>query len=402
MSVDLQQAAWPVLPPHPGPLGGVRVLDLSRVLAGPYAAMVLADLGADVIKVERPGAGDDTRSWGPPFHGPDATYFLAVNRNRRAVGVDLSTADGFAVVATLARAADVVLENFLPRHLRSLGLDALRDETAAAWVSIRGAGSDGPDGELPGYDVMAQARSGLMHVTGPADGEASKVGVAIADVVAGLHAAVAALAGVVARDRGSAAPRVEVPLLESTVAALVNQTTAALVGGADPVRMGVEHPSLVPYGPLPCADIPLVVGAGNDRQFASLAAVVGLPDDPRFVTNAGRVVHRRELRVLLVERLALKPAAEWAGLLAVAGVPSAPVQSVREALADPQVAGLLVETTHDGEPVTLVGSPYLVDGVRPAVRSGPPALGRDTDEVLSGLGLSGAEIDGLRTRGVVA
>jgi crotonobetainyl-CoA:carnitine CoA-transferase CaiB-like acyl-CoA transferase len=400
--VDLQRSAWPVLPPHPGPLGGVRVLDLSRVLAGPYAAMVLADLGADVIKVERPGAGDDTRSWGPPFHGPDATYFLSVNRNRRAVGIDISTPDGLAVIATLARAADVVLENFLPRHLRSLGLADLRSSVDATWVSIRGAGSDGPDGELPGYDVMAQARSGLMHVTGPADGEATKVGVAISDIVAGLHAAVGALAGVIASDRTGTAPRIEVPLLESTVAALVNQTAAALVGGADPVRMGVEHPSVVPYGPLPCADAPLVVGAGNDRQFASLAAVLGLADDPRFAANAGRVAHREELRALLVARLARKPAAEWAGLLAAAGVPSAPVQSVREALADPQVAGLLVETEHDGEPVTLVGSPYLLDGVRPVVRSGPPALGRDTDEVLTGLGLSAADVETLRTRGVVA
>jgi crotonobetainyl-CoA:carnitine CoA-transferase CaiB-like acyl-CoA transferase len=364
--------------------------------------MVLADLGADVIKVERPGAGDDTRRWGPPFHGPDATYFLAVNRNRRAIAVDIAAPDGMAVVRALALTADVVLENFLPRHLRSLGLDTLRSATDATWVSIRGAGSDGPDGELPGYDVMAQARSGLMHVTGPAGGEASKVGVAIADVVAGLHAAVAAVAGVAARARGGVAPHVEVPLLESTVAALVNQSSAALVGGADPTRMGVDHPSLFPYGPLPCADAPLVVGAGNDRQFASLAAVLGLAEDPRFATNAGRVQHRDELRALLVAHLATRTAAAWASALTEVGVPSAPVQSVREALADPQLAGLLATTTHDDEPITVVGSPYLVDGVRPAVRSGPPSLGRDTDEVLAGLGLGRSEIADLRSQGVVA
>ncbi len=394
---------WPDVSPHPGPLGGVRVLDLSRVLAGPYAAMVLADLGADVIKVERPGTGDDTRRWGPPFHGPDATYFLAINRNRRAIALELSTPDGLAIAAGLAAAADVVLENFLPRHLRSLHLDELRDRVPGTWVSIRGAGSDGPDGEQPGYDVMAQARSGLMHVTGPLGGEPTRVGVALGDVIAGLHAALAAAAGVAARARGRPAPKIEVPLLESTVAALVNQTSAVLVGGLDPTRMGNEHLSITPYGPLPCADVPLVVGAGNDRQFASLAAVLGLselPDDPRFATNAARVAHRAELHALLVGRLATRTAAEWARELAAAGVPSAPVQSVAAALADPQLARLVVETEHAGEPIRTVASPYLVDGVRPAVRSGPPVLGRDTDEVLHGLGLSDADVEDLRTRGV--
>lgn len=395
---------WPGGPVHDGPLGGVRVLDLTRVLAGPYAAMVLSDLGADVIKVERPGSGDDTRRWGPPFHGPDATYFLAVNRNRRALTLDLATPDGLAIVTALASAADVVLENFLPRHLRSLGLEPLRRSTSAAWVSIRGAGSDGPDGELPGYDVMAQARSGLMHVTGPAGGEAHRVGVALGDVIAGLHAAVAAAAGVAAMARGGRAPHVEVPLLESTVAAMVNQTSAALVGDLDPPRLGNDHLSITPYGPLPCADTMLVVGAGNDRQFASLAAVLGLPelaDDPRFAVNRARVEHREELRALLVARLAIRTAAEWSALLAAAGVPSAPVQTVATALAEPQLATMIQGTEHAGERIDLVGSPYLVDGAHPAIRSGPPTLGRDTDEVLRGVGLTDDLVADLRSIGVV-
>ncbi len=395
---------WPDVAPHPGPLGGVRVLDLSRVLAGPYAAMVLADLGADVIKLEKPGRGDDTRHWGPPFHGPDATYYLAINRNRRAIAVDIAAPDGLALVARLAAAADVVLENFLPRHMRSLGIDQLRSASQATWVSIRGAGSNGPDGDKPGYDVMAQARSGLMHVTGPVDGEASKVGVAVADVLAGLHAAVAAVAGVAARARGGVAPTIEVPLLESMIAALVNQTSAALVGGVSPRRLGNEHASVVPYGPMPCADVPLVIGAGNDTQFAALARVIGLPDDPRFATNALRVENREALRLLIEERLATRTAGEWAALLSDVGVPSAAVNTVDGALADPHVlaSGIVVETDHDGEPIRLVGSPYLVDGVRPAVYAGPAAIGRDTTSVLAGLGLSDTEITELYDRGVVA
>ncbi|MGH3745147.1 MAG: CaiB/BaiF CoA transferase family protein [Mycobacteriales bacterium] len=399
--------SWPEVPAHAGPLGGVRVLDLSRVLAGPYAAMVLADLGADVIKVERPVVGDDTRHWGPPFHGGDATYFLAVNRNRRALAVDLATPDGLALVARLAAAADVVIENFLPRHFRKLGLDAVKSASDATWVSVRGAGSNGTDGENPGYDVMAQARSGLMHVTGTPEGPATKVGVAIADVVTGLHAAVAAVAGVAARARGGSAPTFEVPLLESMIAALVNQSSAALNGGVDPMRMGNEHPSVVPYGPLPAADVPLVVGAANDGQFAAFTRVLGLPDlavDPRFATNRDRVEHRAELLPLLVSRLVTRNAADWAVDLATAGVPSAPVNTVADALVDPHVAaaGLVVGTTHAGEPVRVVGSPFLVDGTRPVVRSGPPPIGADTDEILAGLGLTAAEVEDLRGRGVVA
>lgn len=397
---------WPHGAAHPGPLSGVRVLDLSRVLAGPYAAMVLSDLGADVIKVERPGAGDDTRGWGPPFHGTDATYFLSINRNRRALALDLTDPAGREVVACLARHADIVLENYLERNLTALGLAAVRDACQeTTWVSVRGAGSDGPDAALPGYDVMAQARSGLMHVTGQPDGPATKVGVAITDVVAGLHAAVAALAGLSASARGAVvAPRIEVPLLETTLAALVNQAANHLIAGRDPARLGNDHPNLAPYGPLPCADRDLVLGAGNDRQFASLAAVLGLPDEPRFRTNASRVAHRSELHEALGAALRTRTAAAWSVELGAAGVPCTVVQSVSEAFADQQVAATdLVQTVeHPAGPVRLVGSPFRIDGARPRVRSAPPSLGRDTDEILTGLGVDQATVAALRTEGVVA
>jgi len=401
--------------PGTGPLAGIRVLDLSRVLAGPLATMVLGDLGADVLKVERPGGGDDTRRWGPPFVGgdagpgraaPDAAYFTAVNRNRRSLTLDLADPDGAMVVARLTAAADVVVENFLPRHLARLGLDRLRDARLdVVWVSVRGAGADGPDADLPGYDAMVQARSGLMGITGhPATGPA-KVGVAIADVVAGLYAAVAALAGLVGRAGATgAAPRIQVPLLETAVSALVNQAANHLVGGLVPGPAGNEHPNIAPYGPVRCADRPLVVGAGNDRQFAQLCAVAGQPalaTDPRFATNADRLAHRDALGAALDVAFMMRAADEWRALLGAAGVPCAPVNGLDEVFADPHVAavGLVREVEGAMGPVRLVGSPLLVDGERPAVRRAPPLLGEHTEEVLAALGLDAPTIATLRARG---
>jgi crotonobetainyl-CoA:carnitine CoA-transferase CaiB-like acyl-CoA transferase len=388
----------------------VRVLDLSRVLAGPFATMVLADLGADVIKVERPGGGDDTRRWGPPFHptgrpSGDAAYFLSVNRNRRSIALDLADPDGAAVCRALAREADVVVENFLPAHLERLGLADLREELPdAVWVSVRGAGTGGPAAALPGYDVMVQARSGLMGITGhPATGPA-KVGVAIADVVTGLYAAIAALAGLVGRAGSGTGLRVEVPLLESAISALVNQAANHLIGGLIPGPLGNEHPNLAPYGPVPCADRPLVIGAGNDRQFASLSAAIGRPElaeDPRFATNADRVANREALARALADVLRTRSADAWRGDLEAAGVPCAPVNAIDEVFTDPHVAavGLVQDVEHPDGPLRLVGSPLLVDGVRPAIRRAPPRVGEHTDEVLRGLGLDDEAITALRARG---
>jgi len=397
---DLQGAlaagpGWPAAAPTTGPLAGVRVLDLSRVLAGPYCCMVLADLGADVVKVERPGLGDDTRRWGPPFHGEDAAYFFSVNRDRRSVTLDLSAAGGRAVVARLAEAADVVVENFLPRHLEALGLAELREHSPAVWVSVRGAGGDGPDGDKPGYDVMAQARSGLMSVTGTQT--PTKVGVAVADVVSGLYAAVAAVAGLVAGGRPGDLPplRVEVGLLEAAVAMLVNQASNALVGGMVPTYAGNDHPNIAPYGPVPCQDVPLVVGAGNDAQFAQLCKGIGLMPKAAWTTNAGRVADRTALADALAEVLSARPAREWAAVLAGVGVPCAPVQDLAALPSDPQVVatGLLQTVPHPAGAVTVVGSPYRLDGVRPRVRVAPPVLGQHTVQVLTALGLSTEQVE---------
>jgi crotonobetainyl-CoA:carnitine CoA-transferase CaiB-like acyl-CoA transferase len=364
------------------------VLDLSRVLAGPYCCMVLADLGADVIKVERPVVGDDTRHWGPPFHGADATYFFAVNRDRRSVTLDLTTPAGRAVVARLVAAADIVVDNFLPRHLAALGLDALRRDSSAVWVSVRGAGADGPDGDKPGYDVMAQARSGLMSVTGTT--EPTKVGVAVADIVTGLYAAVGAVAGLLSRRPTT----IEVGLLEAAVATLVNQASNALIGGEAPTPTGNDHPNIAPYGPVPCADRPLVIGAGNDGQFAALCAAIGLEPEPQWASNRGRVADRTALTDALAAVFRTRLAHDWVPVLSAAGVPCAPVQDLGSLPEDPQITatGLIQELDHPAGPVRVVGSPYLVDGVRPRVRRAPPTLGQHTDEVLSALGLSGEQI----------
>jgi crotonobetainyl-CoA:carnitine CoA-transferase CaiB-like acyl-CoA transferase len=384
---------WPDVAAAPGPLSGVRVLDLSRVLAGPFCCTVLADLGADVVKVERPGVGDDTRRWGPPFHGDDAAYFFSVNRDRRSLALDLTSPPGRAVVSRLVTAADVVVENFLPRHLDALGLSALRAQADAVWVSVRGAGSDGPDGDKPSYDAMAQARSGLMSVTGTTG--PTKVGVAVADVVSGLYAAVGAVAGLVARDRRADVPlRMEVGLLEAAVSMLVNQASNALIGGLVPQPSGNDHPNIAPYGPVPCADTELVLGAGNDAQFAALCRAAGVDPEPHWAGNAGRVADRVALQAALAAALGARTAREWVPLLAAAGVPCGPVQDLAAVQSDPQVVatGLLQQVDHPAGPVRVVGAPFLLDGRRPRVRRAPPLLGQHTAELLRALGLDEAQI----------
>ena len=291
----------------PAPLGGVRVLDLSRILAGPLATMVLADLGADVIKVERPGAGDDTRRWGPPFVGDDAAYFLSLNRNKRSIAVDLQTPEGADVVRRLAARSDVLIENFRPGLMARLGLDpaALREANPRLVTCSLTAFADDGGGTAPrpGYDIIVQALSGLMSITGERGGEPTKVGVALLDVIAGLYAAIGIQAALLERERTGRGRTVEVALFDASVAAMVNQAANHLLGGVVPEPMGSEHPNIVPYQMFHASDRPFILAAGNDKLFGATCGVIGRPElanDARFATNDARVSNRRALIPLLV------------------------------------------------------------------------------------------------------
>jgi len=368
-----------------GPLAGLLVADFSRILAGPYATMLLADLGAEVVKVEGP-RGDDTRTWQPPVRSVDgqatSTYYLGVNRNKRSIALDL-TDDGDAGLAReLARRADVVVENFKPGGLARFGLD--HDSVAAGnpgvvYASISGFGS-GPGGRaLPGYDLIVQAISGFMSLTGDADGEPYRAGVALFDVMAGLHATVGILAALTSRRETGRGQHVEVNLLSSALSGLVNQTSAFVAGGVVPFRMGNSHPSLFPYEPLPCADGELIVTAGNDGQFRRLCEVLGVPalaDDPRFGRNEDRTANRDELRPLLVERLRTRPKQDWFRDIIAAGVPCGPINTVDQGVAFAVEVGLdPVVTVGDGaDAVPSVRNPITFSETAPVYRLPPPAL----------------------------
>ncbi|MFD0691660.1 CaiB/BaiF CoA transferase family protein [Actinomadura fibrosa] len=367
----------------PSALGDLRVLDFSRVLAGPFATMLLADLGAAVTKVERPGTGDDTRSWGPPYADDgEATYFLAANRNKDSVALDLTTPAGLARARDLAARADVVVENFRPGLMDDLGLgyeELSARSPGLVYCSITGFGR-GAGAALPGYDLLVQALGGLMSVTGDPDGEPQKVGVAVVDVLAGLFAATGILAALRHRDATGEGQRVDIDLLSCLLAGLVNQATAHTAGGTVPERMGNAHPSVAPYETLPCADTELVVAVGNDRQFAALCDVLGVPGtalDDRFATNAARVAHRRELRPLLAERLAARPAGEWAEALTAKRVPAGVVNDVAGAFRLAERLGLdpVVELPRpDGTAVRLPRNPIRLSATPPAYRTAPPPL----------------------------
>lgn len=365
-------------------LGGIEVLDFSRVLAGPFATMTLADLGAAVTKVERPGSGDETRSWGPPHdERGDATYFQAVNRNKRSLVLDLHDPADLAAARELACGADVLVENFRPGLMDGLGLGY--GELAAAnprlvYCSVTGFGS-GPEGAaLPGYDLLIQALGGLMSITGPADGEPTKVGVALVDVLAGLFATVGILAALRHRERSGRGQLVEVDLFSSLLAALVNQGSAYTVAGVVPRRMGNRHPSIAPYELFPTGEGSLVLAVGNDRQFELLCAALGaaeLAADPRFATNPARVENREELFARLSERLAARPAAEWAAELTALRVPAGVVNDVAGAFELARRVGLeptVAVPREDGSTVELTRSPIRLSATPPTYRSAPPPL----------------------------
>jgi crotonobetainyl-CoA:carnitine CoA-transferase CaiB-like acyl-CoA transferase len=370
------------------PLEGVRVLDLSRVLAGPYATMVLGDLGADVLKVEHPDRGDDTRHWGPPFAGGESAYFLSINRNKRSIGVDLKDPDGLERVEKLAAGADVVIENWRRGALEKLGLGyekLRRANPDLVYCSITGFGP-GPDEDRPGYDFLVQARGGVMGITGQPGGEPTKVGVAIADIVCGLFASNAILAALYKRGVTGEGARIEVPLFESTLGWLANRGQDYLVSGEDTGLIGNAHPSIVPYQTFDAADKPLVVAVGNDPQFANLCGVIGrteLAEDERFATNPDRVANREALVSELQRAFAGRPADEWADELRAAGVPSGPVNTLADVLADEHLlgSGMLRGLDHPSAGhLEMLASPILIDGERLSIRRPPPTLGQHTEE----------------------
>jgi crotonobetainyl-CoA:carnitine CoA-transferase CaiB-like acyl-CoA transferase len=364
-------------------LENLRVLDFSRVLAGPFATMMLGDFGATVTKVERPGGGDETRSWGPPYdERGEATYFQSVNRNKQSIVLDLRDPAGLERAHQLARASDVIVENFRPGVMDRLGLgyEQLKvDQPGLIYCSITGFGS-GAGAQLPGYDLLVQALGGLMSITGDPDGPPQKVGVALVDVLAGLFATVGILAAVRHRDTSGEGQLVEVNLLCALLGALVNQGSAYTIAGEVPGRMGNEHPSIAPYAPFATAEGELVVAVGNERQFSALCQVIGAPelaDDPRFDGNSVRVANREVLHEQLRERLAARPASEWARLLTGARVPAGVVNDVGGAFALAQTLGLAPTVSiarDDGSAVLLTANPVTLSRTPASYRSAPPSL----------------------------
>jgi len=407
-------------PAHPGPLRGLRVVDASTVLAGPYATMLLADLGADVVKVEPPD-GDATRSWGPPWVGDAATgtrtaaYFLAVNRNKRSIRLDLRTPDGGAILRRLLDGADVFVENLRPGTLARLGVDEtrLRDtHPGLVHLSISGYGRDGPAATRPGYDFVIQAASGLMSITGDADadgGHPTKVGVAISDVVTGLYAVVGILAAVLERDRGGSGrgQRVDASLLASTLAVLVNQAQNGFVTGSAPGRRGNAHPNIVPYETFATSDGELAVAVGSERQWVRLCAAIGrqeLATDPRFATNGDRVEHRAELRPILAAIFAERASTTWLADLEAAEIPGAAIADIVTAFDSPEAAALGMDATVEHPALGVLrqaGIPLRFERTPGAIRSAPPLLGEHSDEILAELGFDDAAVADLHDRGVV-
>jgi formyl-CoA transferase len=403
-------------------LDGIRVLDLTRVLAGPWATQNLADLGAEVIKIERPGEGDDTRKWGPPFlrdregrDTRDAAYYLAANRGKKSVTLDIASPDGQAIARRLAAACDVVVENFKVGDLARYGLDyaTLRaGHEGLVYCSITGFGQDGPYRDRPGYDFMIQGLGGLMSVTGERDdlpgGGPQKVGVAVADLFTGMYAASAIVAALFHRERTGEGQHIDLALLDAQVAMLANLSAAYLASGRVPGRMGNAHQAIVPYQVFRASDAFLIVAVGNDAQYARFCEVAGLAalaTDPRFATNPARVSHRDELVAIIAGRLATRPAAEWLAALEAAQVPCGPINDLAQVFQDPQVLhrGMVATLDHPAAgQVRVVANPVRFSATPARSERAPPLLGEHTAEILGGLlGLSAEALKDLRGRKVI-
>ncbi|MBM4796362.1 CoA transferase [Streptomyces sioyaensis] len=400
--------------PHPGPwlvhegtLTGLKVLDLSRILSGPFCTMMLADLGADVIKVEDPVSGDDTRAWGPPFQGEDAAYFHSVNRNKRGIAVDLKDPECRGLIHELAATADVIVENFRPGTAARLGLgyeDVRAANPGVVYASISGYGQTGPYRQEPGYDAIAQAVSGVMSVTGEPGGPPVRFGVSPADLAAGMWAALGILAALRSRELTGRGEWVDVSLLDGQVAWLSYVAAGYFASGDVPRRYGSAHPAIVPYQAFPTADGHLMVAAGNDglwRRFATAIGLAALVDDPRFATNPDRVRHRAELLPLIEGALASRGAQEWAAQLTAEGIPVGPINTVDQALRHPQVVarGMVAEIEHPGAgTLRTLASPLKLSEHPAAVRTPPPRHGEHTAQVLTALGAGPGQLAGLRAR----
>ena len=398
-----------------GPLAGIKVLDLSRVLAGPWSGQMLGDLGAEVIKVEQPGQGDDTRKWGPPFlpdGSRDSAYYLCANRNKRSVAIDISKPEGQDLVRQLAAQSDIVLENFRVGGLAKYGLDypALKAvKPDLIYCSITGFGQTGPDRDKGGYDFLIQGMSGLMSVTGEADGHPLKVGIPVSDLTTGLYATISILAALQHRSRTGEGQQIDLALLDAQVAMLANQASNWLNGGIDPRRMGNQHPTIVPYQDFACADGDVLIALGNDRQFVGLMKVLGLPElgkDPRFALSANRSDNREALFAAIKPVIAAWKSDDLIAALEAAKLPGGRINSIPEALAQPQIeARQMVReiARDDGTPVKFLGFPARLSASPATYRLAPPRSGQDTRRVLSeALGLPDEEIDALAAQGIVA
>ncbi len=397
------------------PLEGVRILDFTRVLAGPLCTMLLADLGADVIKIEHPKRGDDTRQWGPPWAGDgtdaQSAYFLSVNRNKRSLTLNLKTEDGRALARELARHSHVVIENFKIGQMAHFGLDYVNLQPMnprLVYCSITGFGQTGPYSQRPGYDYVVQAMSGLMSITGPADGEPYKVGVAISDVIAGLYAANAIQAALRHSETTGQGQYIDVSLLDTQLAALVNVASNYLISGQTPPRLGNQHPNIVPYQVFDASDGQFVVAVGNDGQYAALCTLLKRPDlfhDVRFATNPARVQNREILIPLLQAEFKRHPVGYWIERLVQAGIPCGPINTVAEALQDPHAqARGLIQQTHlkNGALVSLLGMPVHLSRTPAEIRYPPPALGEHTEQILQEvLQLTASDIEKYRTNGAI-
>jgi crotonobetainyl-CoA:carnitine CoA-transferase CaiB-like acyl-CoA transferase len=380
------------------PLAGVRVLDLSRILAGPYCSMMLADLGAEVVKVERPGSGDPTRSWGPPFVEGESTYFLSTNRGKRSICVDLADPEGIELVRTLAAQADVVLENFIPGGAERMGLGyaALRERRPSlVYCSIAGYPEDGPDARRPGFDFAIQGEGGVMSITGDPDGDPMKVGVAIADITAGIYATVGVLAALREASASGVGSHVQVSLFDAQLAWLANRASDFLVAGETPVRLGNAHPAIVPYESFRASDGYVIVAIGTDAQFERFCVEASLPellDDPRFATNPDRVRNRAELTPVLAAAIERRSLAEWLALMERAGVPGGPVRTIPEVFEHAPFATHTHEHATLG-PIRTVRSPIGLDGTRTTADAPPPLLGEHAAEILAEAGYSAPEVE---------